>query len=326
MKKQDVVTIKCDEQQKEAISKELTGLADITYLEEIEEADRAQVLKSSDVLLSMIFPLEVKREEYELLKNVSLLQEVAAGVDFLPFADLRDGITICSNAGAWADPMAEHILGMVLTLGKNLLTNHAKLARGEFERQAPSKRFRGATCGIVGFGGIGKATAALMRLLGMKIFAMNSSGRTDEPVDFIGTLGDMEKVFKACDVVIISLPLKKQSRHIIGPTQLAWMKEDAILINAARAEIIEEKALYEHMKKHPYFKVGLDVWWMEPRSHGAFSANYPFFELENLLGSPHNSPVVGGAFPEALKFASENVRLFLTGQELRGFVDRSDYI
>jgi phosphoglycerate dehydrogenase-like enzyme len=323
-KKTVVVTKQVDDQGRRVIESELADLADIVYL--WEAPDRGAALRKAHVLISMMFPREVAKEEYGLLNNLALLQAVVAGVDFMPLDRLPPGAILCANVGAWADPMAEHLLGMILALGKNFLPNHLKLARGEFDRNTTSKRFRGGVAGILGFGGIGRATAKLLRALGMHIHAINSTGQTEEPVDFIGTLDDLYPVLSVSDVVLVSLPLNKRTRHLIGPEQFARMKPDAVFINAARAEIVQEEALYAHLKDHPDFRAGTDVWWEEPMTHGTFRVGHPFFDLENFLGSPHNSPVVAGVFEEALAQAVQNVRLFLKGEPIRGKVNRSDYL
>lgn len=323
-KKKVVVTRKVDGQGRRVIESELADLADIVYL--WEASDRPAALKTAHVLISMLFPREVAEEEYGLLDNLALLQAMVAGVDFMPLDQIPAGTTLCANVGAWADPMAEHILGMVLALGKNLLPNHLKLARGEFDRNATSKRFRGGVAGILGFGGIGKAAANLLRAMGMRIHAVNSTGQTEELVDFTGTIEDLDSVLSVSDVVLVSLPLNKRTRHLIGAEQFSRMKPDAVFVNAARAEIVQEEALYVHLKDHPDFRAGTDVWWQEPMTHGTFRVGYPFFDLKNFLGSPHNSPVVAGVFQEALAQAVQNVRLFLTGAPIRGEVNRSDYL
>jgi phosphoglycerate dehydrogenase-like enzyme len=319
-----VLTKEIGAEERRMIDSELGGLAEVLYLS--EAADRGAALKRAHVLISMLFPREVAKEEYELLNDLALLQTVVAGVDFMPLDQIPDQTILCANVGAWADPMAEHILGMILALGKNLLPNHLKLARGEFDRKTVSKRFRGGVAGILGFGGIGKATASLLRALGMRIHAINSTGQTEEPVDFVGTIEHLNSVLSVSDVVLVSLPLNKRTRHLIGAEQFARVKPDAIFVNAARAEIVQEEALYAHLKEHPDFKAGTDVWWQEPMTHGTFGVGYPFFDLENFLGSPHNSPIVAGVYQEALAQAVKNVRAFLQGQPIRGKVNRSDYL
>src|SRR5208283_154953 len=148
----------------------------------------------------------------------------------------------------------------------------------------------------------------------------------DESVDFIGTMNDLQHVLSSSEVVVITIPLTKATRHCIGKRELEWMKSDAILINVARGDIIAEEALYTHLLNHPDFKAGIDAWWIEPLHTGEFRTEYPFFSLPNVLGSPHNSTLVPGHRDEAIKRAAENISRFLNGVPVSGVVRRDDYI
>ncbi len=320
-----VITYKIGEE-KRTLLKEFFGReARLSYLMDMPPGLRQQTLIGADILLSWNLPRELGPSELGLLQNVKLVQLLSAGADAVPYPALPASIIIASNVGAYAGPMAEHILAMALALSKNLLREHQELGRGRFDQARMNRVLRGSVCGILGFGGIGKATARLMRGIGMRIHAVNTSGRTDEPVEFIGTLKDLERVLSASDVVVISLPLMMATRGLIGKRELGWMKPDAILINVARGDIVDESALYEHLKTHPDFKAGADVWWIEPFTHGEFRTNYPFFSLPNFVGSPHNSAIVPGITEEATLRAAENVKRFLKGEPLVGVVRRENY-
>src|SRR2546421_5435044 len=236
----------------------------LTFLNEIPPAQREQVLERAHILLSWNFPREIHPQDYPHLQQVRFIQLLSAGADHMPFADLPPHILVASNPGAYATPMAEHVLAMTLALGKRLLVENQKLRNGEFDQFTPNRLLAGMTAGILGFGGIGRATARLMRAFGMKIYAINTSGSSPEPTDFLGTLHDLEHVLRESDVVVISLPLTKATRRLIGKEELAWMKPEAMLVNVARGAIIGEEALYTHVKSHPNFLVGIDAWWTEP--------------------------------------------------------------
>jgi phosphoglycerate dehydrogenase-like enzyme len=257
--------------------------------------------------------------------GLGFIQLLSAGLDSVDFAAIPAGVTVAGNVGAYAAPIAEHVLAMTLSLAKHLQIEHAALARGQFNRPAHSRTLHRAVCGILGFGGIGQATARLMRAFGARIHAVNSSGRSTGPADWVGTLADLDQVLAAADVLVISLPLTSGTRGLIGTRELALMKPDAILINVARGAIVSEQALYQHLAANPGFSAGLDAWWDEPRGGGAFHTNYPFFELPNVLGSPHNSGDVPGIEEFAARRAAENVRRYLHGEPVTGVAQRSDY-
>src|SRR5205807_4893302 len=250
-----VVTFNASPEQKELLLEVLGSEASLTFLKEIPAEQREQSLEHATILLSWNFPREISPQEYPKLQQVTFIQVLSAGADQMPFADLPPHILIASNPGAYAAPMAEHVMAMTLALAKRLLIEQQKLKNGEFDQFTPNRMLSGMTAGILGFGGIGRATARLMRAFGMRIYAINTSGTSPEPTDFLGTLHDLEHVLRESDVVVISLPLTKATRGLIGKQELAWMKPDAILVNVARGAIIDEEALYTHVKSHPTFLV-----------------------------------------------------------------------
>jgi phosphoglycerate dehydrogenase-like enzyme len=321
-----VVTFNTSPEEKALFRELLGGDASLTFLDEIPPAQREQVLEGATILLSWNFPREIGQEDYPHLQQVRFIQLLSAGADHMPFADLPSPMLVASNPGAYATPMAEHVLAMTLALAKRLLVENQKLRHGEFDQFTPNRLLSGMTAGILGFGGIGRATARLMRAFGMRISAINTSGTSSEPTDFLGTLHDLEHVLRESDVVVISLPLTQATRGLIGKQELAWMKPEAILVNVARGAIIDEEALYTHVKNHPSFLVGIDAWWTEPFLHGTFRMEYPFLELPNVLGSPHNSAVVSHALVDAARQAAENVKHFLMGEQVRGMARREDYL
>ena len=321
-----VVTFDAPPQQKALLLELLGSEASLTFFNELPSAQRERALQEANVLLSWNFPREIQPADYPHLQQVSFIQLLSAGADHMPFADLPPHLLVASNPGAYAAPMAEHVMAMTLALAKRLLVEDQKLRNGEFDQFTPNRALAGMTAGILGFGGIGRATARLMRAFGMRIYAINHSGTSSEPVDFLGTLHDLERVLRQSDVVVVSLPLSKATRGLIGEEEFGWMKPDAILVNVARGAIIDEEALYNHVKNHPSFLVGIDAWWTEPFMHGSFRMEYPFLELPNVLGSPHNSGVVPHVLVNATRQAVENVKHFLKGEKVMGIVQREDYL
>src|SRR5205807_2453782 len=197
-----------------------------------------------------------------LIGNARLLQFSAAGVDWVPTRDLPPKLPVAGNKGASAEPMAEHIVALALAAAKRLFVEHAELKGGDFNQRNPNRMLHGGVCGILGFGGVGRATARLMRAFGMKIHAINTRGLSDEPTHWIGTPEQLDDLLAAADVFVVCTALTVKTEGMIGAPELSLMKEDAILINVARGEIIDEAALYDRLKSHPRFVAGIDAWWI----------------------------------------------------------------
>jgi phosphoglycerate dehydrogenase-like enzyme len=239
---------------------------------------------------------------------------MSAGVDFIPFSTLPPGLPVAGNGGAYAEPMAEHALAMALAAAKRLIVEHTALAAGAFNQFEMNRMLAGGVCGIFGFGSIGEATAKLMRAIGMRIHAVNRRGATNVEVDWIGGVDRLDELQAVSDVLLISAPLTRTTRGVIDAAALARMKPDAILINLARGELIDEAALFAHLRAHPRFTACIDAWWVEPGRHGRFAMDQPFMTLPNVIGSPHNSASVVASRGVGLRRAAENCRRALVGE------------
>src|SRR6266851_4903350 len=150
-----VVTYNASPEQKALFLEVLGSFATLTYLNEIPPVQREQSLEHANILISWNFPREVLPQEYPRLQQVTFIQLLSAGADHMPFADLPSHIIVASNPGAYATPMAEHVMAMTLALAKRLLIENQKLRNGEFDQFTPNRLLSGMTAGILGFGGEG---------------------------------------------------------------------------------------------------------------------------------------------------------------------------
>lgn len=309
-----VVTYPMSAQSRAIVAEELAGAGEAIYLTDLAPAARAGALRRAGALLANDTSTELLPGESSLIAHARLLQFSAAGVDWVPTRDLPPELPVAGNKGASAEPMAEHIVALVLATAKRLFVEQDELKRGAFNQRSPNRMLRGAVCGILGFGAVGVATAKLMRAFGMKIHAINRRGAAEERTDWIGTTARLHELLRASDVLVISAALTTATEGLLGARELALMKDDAILVNVARGEIVDEAALYAHLTTHPRFFAGIDAWWVEPVRHGRFAMGYPFLDLPNVVGSPHNS-AGGGVWREvSLRRAVANCRRALLGE------------
>ena len=319
------MTFPVGERDRGLFTEELGPGVELAFLDGLDDEGRIRALRQADVLVTWLWEREIRPEEQDDVVGVRLVQLVSAGVDSLPFEAVPPSAMVAGNVGAYAEPIAEHVLAMTLAAAKRLLPRHQEMSRGEFHSFVPNRMLEGMVMGVLGLGGIGKATARLARAFGMRVHAINTSGQTDEPVEFAGTLNDLDEVLALADVLVVALPLTRRTGGLIGQRELGLMKPDAILINVARAAIVDEAALYEHLRTHPDFFAGLDVWWNEPGPGSDFKSEAPFFDLPNVIGSPHNSAIAPGVLERAARRAAANAARFLRGEEPAGVMRREDY-
>ena len=305
----------------------LADLGEIHFLQEKSKGDRIHLLNAADIIIGLSFSRkEIDTAEIPLLENVRFIQLIYAGADNIPFQLIPPEIILASNVGAFARPIAEHVLALTLALAKNLIPQNKQLREGNFDRSGFNQEIRGGVCGVIGFGGNGREIAKTMQAMGMQVYGINRTGHTDMPIEFIGTGDDMRKVLEASHVVVVATPLTRDTKDLIGQKELSWMREDAILINVGRGDVVSQKALYEHLKAHPGFRAGIDTWWSEPGEREPFELEYPFLELPNFIGSPHCADHVPGSLPYATRKALDNVKNFLAGDEIQGRLSRKDYL
>jgi phosphoglycerate dehydrogenase-like enzyme len=329
------VSYQADEESARVNFEVLADAAEIVYTHDLDDHGRAQAIRRADALLAYELPKEVPAGAFADLggadgadgnANLGFVQFLSTGVDSVDFTRLPEALTVACNAGAYAGAVSEHALAMTLSLAKRLPQRHAALAAGRFDKWSPALTLNGATCAILGFGGIGTTTARMMRAFGARICAVTRTGQTSEPADVTASISDLDEVLPAADVLVIALPLTLATRGLIGARELGLMKPNAILVNVARGPIIDQAALYEHLRKHQDFSAGIDTWWAEPAGDAPFRTDYPFLELPNVLGSPHNSSIVAGTMTSAGRMAAINVRRYLTGEPVTGVIRRSDYV
>lgn len=307
-------------------SEVLDGAAEIIYTHGLDDAQRVQAVRRADALLAYVLPDELPAGALDDRGRLSFVQFLSTGVDSVDFSWLPDTLTVACNAGAYAHAVSEHAVAMTLSLAKRLPQRHAALAAGRFDKWSPALTLDGATCAILGFGGIGTTTARFLRAFGARICAVTRTGQAAEHADTAAAIADLDLVLPAADVLVIALPLTLATRGLIGARELALMKPDAILVNVARGPIIDQAALYEHLRTHQDFCAGIDTWWAEPAGDAPFRTDYPFLELPNVLGSPHNSSIITGAMTSAARLAAVNVRSYLRGEQVTGVIRRSDYV
>ncbi|TMI59439.1 glycerate dehydrogenase [Candidatus Bathyarchaeota archaeon] len=296
----------------------------------LDEASLSQLLPSINILLVFFWPSFLTPENLSRMSNLRLIQSILAGVNHIPFAQLDKNVVVCSNAGAYSDEVAEYAWSLLLSAAKRIVDFHnaVKTDQWTLRRTLGGKEvtiLEEKTLGILGYGGIGSAVARIGKGFNVKIYGFSRKPVRENGVrSFQGDKG-LLRVLAQSDAVIVSLPLTKFTNKIINADKLATMRKDAILVNIARGELVDETALYEHLKTNPDFRYAADVWWYR-EGRESLKTLHPFFELSNFIGTPHVSGPSGLATGKPVKFAVANVLRFLRGLKPKNIVDPAEYL
>lgn len=146
----------------------------------------------------------------------------------------------------------------------------------------PGIPLRGKTLGILGYGQIGRQVARFGLALGMQVLAFNRSLSEETARAESVTRADLRTVLSKADVISIHLPLTSATRSMIGSQQIAQMRDGVILVNTARAAIVDESAFIEALRTRKIAMAGLDVFWEEP-----LPEHHPLKQLPNVVMTPH---------------------------------------
>ena len=251
----------------------------------------------------------------------------AAGVGALLYPELVSAdVVITNSAGIHARPMAETVIAMALHFARGFdfavrSQTLAKWDQSAFESvRSRVVELDGLTMGILGFGGVGREVARRARALGMRVIAARrNADRTSPDAEIVaGNAPGIERVLRVADVVVIAMPSTSETRGLIGARELGLLKPNAVLINVARGNIIDEAALIDVLKAGAIRGAALDVFAHEP-----LAENSPLWALPNTLILPHISATTPRYWEREAALITENFGRYLRHEPLLNTVDKT---
>ena len=282
-----------------------------------DEASVASKLGDVDVLITLVFTREMAATGGRL----KLVQVPGAGLDRIDRAALGAS-TALANVYGHEVGIAEYALGAMLALTRQFGRLDAALRRGTWESQwavgvappAPWPELAGKTLGILGYGHIGQALARRARAFDMTVLAIRRTPKPDNDALVRGPEA-LDDVLARADYVVVTLPLSAETRGLLGARELGRMKRGAMLVNVARAEIVDEDALYQVLADRTLAGAALDVWYRYPKStEPTPPARRPFHELPNVLMTPHVSGWTEGMLTARARLIADNVERVARGE------------
>lgn len=260
----------------------------------------------------------------------NLLQCSGVGIDGIALDRLPASTTVC-NVHEHEIPIAEYVMAGILDneIGLAAAVHSFSGARwGElFRGRTPHGEASGKTILVVGLGRIGKAIAARARAFGMRVMAVNRSGRPQAEVDRVEDFRHLEDLLPEADYVVLACPLTDETRGLIDARALAAMKPSAMLINVARGEVVDEQALHDAMLERRIAGALLDVWYVYPTPADP-SPRPSRFALETMPGvrcTPHISGWTEGLMERRYRAMADNLARFAQGEPLLNVVWRDGH-
>lgn len=296
----------------------------IDWLEDMNPEDRISSLTAADIVLSRNLVGDLTKEELALLDRPKMVQTTRTGVDHLDFSVLPKGMHLYCNSGGWARGIAESACGMIIALNRCLREQLLDLRAGDFHILGyHQKLLSEQTVLIAGFGGIGQAVAEVLSPFHPKLMAISRHKPQPSLLAESFTMDRWEEAVRQADVLVLAMPCTKETEGLVDGHILSLVKKDAMIVDVARAALIDHEALLQHVKENPNFHVAMDVWWQE--SEDWPKEGDPLLAFPNVIGSAHNAEMSSTAYKEALKNALTNIRAFMDGKPVKGKVNREEY-
>ena len=245
----------------------------------------------------------------ERAERLKVIGRAGVGVDNVDVeAATRRGIVVANAPESTVTSAAEHTIGLLVALARNIPQAHAALKQGRWERSTwGGVELEGKTLGVLGFGRIGQQVARRALGLGMRVVAYDPFVAKERFRELGVERGESpDDVLSAAEFLTLHLPLTAETRGFLGSAALAKLPGGARVINAARGELVDEDALAEALRSGHIAAAALDVYSQEPYDG-------PLLELDNVVATPHLAASTEEAQDRAGVIVAEQVAAALEG-------------
>ena len=288
---------------------------DLVIAEELELSLAGALRENPDAegLISFLSD-PVDRSVIDLGKKLKIIANYAVGYNNIDLDYARQrGIIVCNTPDVLTEATADIAWTLIMACARHLVPSDRYVREGRFEGWGSQlflgKELHGSRLGIVGMGRIGQATAKRAKGFGMEILYHSRNRKTDLDQSEGYLYRSLDELARESDIVSLHLPYTPDLHHLFDRRRFDLMKPDAIFINTARGQLMDEACLVEKLKRNELFAAGLDVYEFEPRITSELKT------LENAVLTPHTG---SGTYQTRLKMANKNIAdisRVLSGQE-----------
>lgn len=297
------------EQWRQRLAAQDVELVPVRVNERLSEAELLDVIADIDGIICG--DDRITKRVLDAAPRLKVISKWGTGIDSIDSQEAqRRGIPVYRTPNAFSEPVADTVLGYILTFARKLPWMDRDIRQGIWEKP-PLVSLRECTLGVVGVGDCGKAVVRRAIAFGMRVLGNDPVTPAD---DFLLETGiemvSLDQLLTAADFVSLNPDLNPTSFHLMNKKRLDMMKLSAYLINASRGPVVEEPALVEALQEKQIAGAALDVFEEEP-----LPSNSPLRTMGNCLLAPHNA----NSSPEAWQRVHENtVRNLLKGLKASG--------
>lgn len=262
----------------------------------------------AEVILNSRSAVTWRESDFAQLPKLRLIATCSVGTDAIDLDAARErGIVVSNQPGVNAPFVAEHMFGLMFAVAKQAAVQTAALKQGRWLLPT-NVMLQEKRLGIVGAGAIGAEMARLGRAIGMEVVAWTFNPSPERAKSLGVEFLPLEELLETADVVSLHVRLSPDSTGLIGASALARMKSTAILLNGARAAVVDNAALVETLEAGGLFGVGVDVFSQEP-----VPGDDPLLACERVVLTPHSADQTPEAVIATNEAAVDNIIAFLEG-------------
>jgi len=281
------------------------------FNDHVEDDTLLRRLEPFNVLVLTRERTKLPRSLVERLPNLKLV--VTAGMRNLGI-DLdacRERDVLVCGTGSGSSPTAELAWGLILALARRIPGEDRALREGKWQTTIGTG-LRDKTLGVLGLGKLGTQVARVGLAFGMNVVAWSQNLTAERATEAGCVRVEKADLFRVADVLTIHLLLSDRTRGIVGRDEIALMKPSALLVNTARAAIVDEQALIDALMNRKIAGAGLDVFSREP-----LPADAPILRAPNTVLTPHLGYVTRETYGVYFPHALEDIQAWLAGKPIR---------
>lgn len=241
-----------------------------------------QLERAGDADVIMIANMPLSGEVIRNCPSLKFIDVAFTGVDHVDLEAAKERNIAVSNASGYSnESVAELAVCMMLSLLRNVKQVEERCRKEGTKDGLVGRELKGKTLGIVGLGAIGKRVAQLAKAFGCEVLAYSRNPK--EGNKSLASYVPLEELLQRSDIVSLHCPLTNETRNLLDKEKIGMMKQNAILINAARGPVVDYTALAEALKNGRIGGAGIDVFEGEP----PVNRNHPILQAPNTLVTPH---------------------------------------